>query len=87
MYKCNVITVNMNIKRDYVYQKNGKKIPHKQRGVIYNLKDFEHISPEFFYNYARKFYIKGKEHQTVIIIDKAQSFFNPTIVKEMNQNY
>ena len=87
MYKCNVITVNMNIKSDYVYQKYGKKIPRKKRGVIYNFRDFEHISPEFFYNYARKFHTKGKEHQTVIIIDEAQSFFNPTIVKEMNQYY
>lgn len=87
VYKSNVITVNMNINSSYVYTKHGKKIPHTKRGIIYNFKDFTHINPQFFYDYARKFHKKGKEHQTVIIIDEAQTFFNPVVVKEKNQHY
>lgn len=59
-------------------------IPRSDRGVLYTLHDFDNISPKFFYDYALKFHKRGKEHQTLIVIDEAQMFFNPTIVKEHN---
>lgn len=60
------------------------KLSRSERGVLYTLQDFSKISPKFFYDYALKFHKRGKEHQTLIVIDEAQMFFNPTIVKEFN---
>lgn len=62
-------------------------VPRKRRGIIYNIMDFSTISPDFFYRYAIKFHKKGKEHQTLIIIDEAQMFFSSEELKTKNQEW
>lgn len=55
-----------------VISKNGKK---KIGNFIY-LKTYD-MSPKYFMDYAKNNHVKGKEHQTVIIIDEASLLFNP----------
>jgi len=43
------------------------------------------LTVDFLYKYAEDNHIRGKEGQTLIIIDEAQMLFSPTIVKLKNQ--
>lgn len=38
---------------------------------------YEAMTPEYFYKYALANHVKGREHQTVVIIDECQLLFNP----------
>lgn len=43
------------------------------------------FSVEYLYDYASKHHVKGKEGQTLIVIDEAQMLFNPSVVKLKRQ--
>lgn len=66
---------------------NYFNVPRNKRGVIYNIMDFNDISPDFFYRYALRFHKKGREHQTLIIVDEAQMFFSQEELKTKNQEW
>ena len=91
----NVIT-NMNINYEYIYTSGIKKTinkilsffrihkqlstKRKKHGIIYQVEN-EKITPELFYQYALKFHKRGKEGQTLIVLDEAQMIFSPSQVK------
>lgn len=56
---------------DYI-SKNGKKSIGK---FVYL--PYQDMKPEFFYDYALKNHVKGKEGQTLVVIDECQLLFNP----------
>lgn len=56
---------------DYI-SKNGKK----EIGRFVYLPYVE-MKPEFFYNYAMENHVKGREGQTLVVIDECQLLFNP----------
>lgn len=61
----------------------------KKRGRIYYLSN-EYITPKFFYKYALKFHKRGKESQSLIVLDEAQMLFAPNTVKlkcQEDKNY
>lgn len=75
--KQNVIA-NIDINREVISKGLfGKK---KKTGRFFYLQN-KYITPEFFYLYARKYHVKGKEGQTLIVLDEAQMIFSPTVVK------
>lgn len=41
----------------------------------------KNLTPEFLYKYAYKYHVKGREGQTLLVIDEAQMIFSPTVVK------
>lgn len=76
-FKENVIA-NMEINTDAIYfKKNGKR---RKTGRFYYLNN-KYLTPAFLYEYAMKFHVKGKEGQTLLVIDEAQMIFSPTVVK------
>lgn len=74
--KQNVIA-NFDINRD-MYNKKKKK-----GNFIY--KDNFEITPDFFYDYARKNHVLGKENQTLCVIDECQILFNPRTWNNKNR--
>lgn len=48
-------------------------------------KDNKDLTTKFLYDYALKNHIKGKEGQTLIVIDEAQSLFNPRDFRDVNR--
>lgn len=77
---------------DFKWYKNRNnkryfQTPRSRRGVIYNIMDFDKLSPEVFYKYAARHHIKGKEHQTLIVIDEAQMVFDDKLMKEKDQYF
>ncbi len=75
-FKKNVIA-NVEIDRDYILK--GKK-----GGDFFYLPN-EEFSPDYFYEYAIKYHDIGKEHQTLIVVDEAQTIFSPSAVKLFSQ--
>lgn len=69
------IPINIDVVKKSLLRKKGLKI-----GRFYYLRN-RFFSPDFFINYARKFHTKGKEGQTIIVIDEAQMLFSPSVVK------
>jgi zona occludens toxin len=83
-------TVNLNNKRLKNMTGDCYYIPDRKIGTEYekeiiamSIKNkFQYIpksflTPEFFYEWAKKNHKKGKENQSIIIIDESQRFFNP----------
>ena len=73
-----ISTVNIDLNK---VNNNGKK----------KIGDFVYIpildlDPMFFYEYAYKNHVKGKEGQTIIIIDEAQILFNPREYQRKNRS-
>lgn len=75
-YKKNVIT-NTPISLNAIMGKNLKK---KKHGLIYNI-DNSILTVDFLYRYALRFHKEGKESQTLIVIDEAQTIFHPNVMK------
>ena len=80
-YKKNIITniyINLDkvqgIKRDK--KGNIKKIKHKSIGN-YIYKNIHELSVEYLIAYSEHYHKHGKEGQTILIIDEAQTRFNP----------
>lgn len=87
--KGNVIT-NMNIDYDYIRRSKIKtffrmKNPYKKRVGKYYFFNNQQMTPENLIKYAYKFHVKGKENQTLIVIDEAQMILSPTVVKLKTQ--
>lgn len=66
--KENVIS-NFDINRD-VYNKK------KRKGKFLYMNNNE-LTPQFFYEYAKENHVKGREGQTLVVIDECQILFNP----------
>ncbi|MGE5629201.1 MAG: zonular occludens toxin domain-containing protein [Solirubrobacterales bacterium] len=79
--KQNVIA-NIDINLDSI-NKNifGKK---RKMGKFFYLNN-KYLTPDFLYKYAYKYHEKGKEGQTLLVIDEAQMIFSPTVVKLKTQ--
>lgn len=69
------IIANFPIQEDLVFT-NKKKIKKGKYGRFIFLNNDE-ITPEFLINFAMKNHKKGKEGQTILILDEAQIMFNP----------
>lgn len=74
--KENVIS-NFDINRD-VYNKKKKK------GKFLYMNNNE-LTPSFFYNYAKENHVKGREGQTLVVIDECQILFNPRNWNDKNR--
>lgn len=42
----------------------------------------EFVTPEYFYEFAAKYHVYGKEHQTHIYLDECVAIFSPTVISE-----
>ena len=40
----------------------------------------EFVTPELFYDYAARYHVFGKEHQTVVYLDECVALFSPTVI-------
>lgn len=40
------------------------------------------ITPQYLYEFAAKYHVYGKEHQTTIVLDECVSIFSPTVLSE-----
>lgn len=74
------IIANIPIDIEYIRKHPFSKKKKLSTGRFYYLQN-KHFSPQFFYNYAKKFHKKGIEGQTIIVIDEAQMLFSPSVVK------
>lgn len=79
--KQDVIT-NMDI--DLAAVKNASMYKHFKHppkfGTLVHLEN-DKITPEFLFAYALEHHKKGREGQTLIVIDEAQMIFSPTVMK------
>lgn len=66
--KQNVIA-NFDINRK-IYNKKKKK------GKFIYVENSQ-LTPNFFYEYAKKYHVLGKEAQTLVVLDECQMLFNP----------
>lgn len=87
--KKNVIT-NMDIDYDYIRTSKvksffGKKDCFKKNVGKYYYFNNQQMTPENLIKYAYKFHKKGRENQTLIVIDEAQMILSPTVVKLKTQ--
>jgi hypothetical protein len=76
-------------KKEIKYNYVDKNIFKKNVGEYFYLPNNE-FDVQYLYNYARKYHIKGKEGQTLIVIDEAQLLFSPSVVKircQTDKNY
>jgi len=81
--KQNVIA-NMDINMDYIQRGLfGRK---KKTGRFFYIRN-KYMTPDFLYKYAMKYHVKGKEGQTLLVIDEAQMVFSPTVVKLKCQEF
>ena len=64
------VIANFEINLD-IYKNKKKKI-----GEFLYIPNHE-LTPEFFYQYAKENHVKGKEGQTLVVIDECQILFNP----------
>lgn len=80
--KENVIS-NIKINLDGV--RNASLFKPKNMGRFYYLSN-EFFSIDFLYKYAEKFHQRGKEGQTLLVIDEAQMLFSPTVIKIRQQD-
>lgn len=71
------IITNMPVDMDYLRRGLFREV---KIGSIVQLRNNE-ITPDFFIDYAYQNHKKGKEGQTLIIIDEAQMLFSPTVIK------
>lgn len=44
--------------------------------------DIHEITPEYLYQFAAKYHVFGKEHQTLLILDECVAIFSPTVLSE-----
>lgn len=70
----NVIT-SFPIDIDYIKSKY-KPVKGKKFG-LYVFKPIVDITPQFLYQFSKKYHEKGKEGQTVVFLDECQIIFNP----------
>lgn len=91
--KQNVIS-NMLIDYNYIRTSKFKKFlskffkkisPYKKSIGKYYYVNNQYLTPELLFNYAYKFHEKGREGQTLLVIDEAQMILSPTVVKLKTQ--
>lgn len=61
-----------------------KKVKRKDLGEFIYKKN-EELTVEFLIDYARKNHVKGKEAQTLIVIDEAQAMFNSRDFRDVSR--
>lgn len=42
----------------------------------------EEITPKYLYEFAAKYHVYGKEHQTTLVLDECVAIFSPTVLSE-----
>ena len=77
----NVIT-NMTVKYDKVAPVDKRK--KKKYGNVFHFSN-EFLTPDNLMAYAYKHHTRGKEAQTLIIIDECQMILGPSVIKMKNQ--
>lgn len=60
--------------------KRPKKQKHDKREKNFHYIDINKITPEFLYEFAARYHVFGKEHQTVVYLDECVSIFSPTVI-------
>lgn len=73
------VICNFPIKVDLLKPRKGKTLGK----FIY--KDNKDLTVKFLTDFALKNHVKGKEGQTLIVIDEAQSMFNPRDFRDINR--
>lgn len=61
------------------------KIKSKKSVGNFVYKDNKELTTDFLYDFALKNHIKGKEAQTLLVIDEAQALFNPRDFRDVNR--
>ena len=61
------------------------KIKSKKSAGNFVYKDNKELTTDFLYDFALKNHIKGKEAQTLLVIDEAQALFNPRDFRDVNR--
>lgn len=64
------------------FKKKPKKIKKDPRSDRFVFVPIEEITPDFLYNYAAKYHVFGKEHQTIVFLDECVAIFSPTALAE-----
>jgi len=62
----------------FFYSKFTKK---KKETGTFTFVDNEFLTVEYLYAYAKKNHVRGKEGQTLLVVDEAQMIFSPTVMK------
>jgi zona occludens toxin len=81
--KQNVIA-NIDINREYI--EKGLFGRKRKTGRFFYVRN-KYLTPDFLYQYAMKYHVKGREGQTLLVIDEAQMVFSPTVVKLKCQEF
>ena len=69
--------------QEWKYNKFGiipKKKKDDKRMKNFHYIDINQITPEFLYEFAARYHVFGKEHQTIIYLDECVSIFSPTVI-------
>ena len=53
-----------------------------KRAKNFFFKDIHDITPEYLYDFAAKYHVFGKEHQTIVILDECVAIFSPTVISD-----
>lgn len=75
----------MNILQELVFTLSRGKIHlynDDPRAKNFHYIPINEITPKYLYEFAAKYHVYGKEHQTVIILDECVAIFSPTVLSE-----
>lgn len=60
-------------------KRRKKPIKDKRKKNFYYV-DIHDITPEYLYEFAARFHVFGKEHQTIVYLDECVALFSPTVI-------
>lgn len=80
--KRDVICLNMSLNVDYL-RRDGKGDAKLMCCPDYSMI----VTPSALYDYAMKYHVVGKEHQTLVVFDEVQMLISTTKVKAMKNQY
>lgn len=52
------------------------------REKLFHYVPIEEITPQYLYEFAAKYHVYGKEHQTTLVLDECVAIFSPTVLAE-----
>lgn len=81
-YTRQTVITNMHIDATFVAK---GILGNKKIGDIITVKNTE-ITPDFLIDYAKQNHIRGREGQTLIVIDECQMLFSPSVIKLRTQD-
>lgn len=64
------------------FGKEPKKKKHDRREENFTYIDIMDITPEFLYEYAARYHVHGREHQTIVYLDECVAIFSPTVLAD-----